>query len=203
MHIKRMMGKRGQPNLLYAFSLGFLLGIFFIQFFGKAFYSDAGIFSDYMLDVYKYTPIDAGDFMMYLCQTRLGLILLMSLLSTTVFGILSIYAAALWCGISIGMILSAATIRFGIKGILLFLAGTMPHFILYVPAFLYFLNICYKLCTKLYFSDREFVHSERNKKQEIALFFARNIVVFAVVIIGIFLESYVNPNFFAKVLKFF
>ena len=65
-------------------------------------------------------------------------------------GYLCRFDFALWAGTMAGVFLSVASIRYGMKGIALVLAGILPQYLLLVPACIMLMNWCYKICTALY-----------------------------------------------------
>jgi len=96
--------------------------------------------------------------------------------------------------------------RYGLKGILLIVGAFLPQYIFYVPAFWMLLNWGYHICCVMYFPARVYDEKEypfRSRKN----FWLRQglqlMTIFLVVIIGIVLESYVNPIFLTKILKIF
>jgi len=193
-------------HFTYVFLFGFFVGAFIMNLWKSDFLTGAGFLDEEMLYQMKYTKIDSELFFFYVLKKRLFLFFIIALLATTYLGIVVTYGAILWFGFAGGMIMAAIAIRYGLKGIFLILASFLPHYILYIPAFFIMLNWCYRICCIMYFPARVYEQQSqihRNKK----MFWLRKGVQFLllvmVVIIGILLESYVNPVFLTNLLKIF
>ena len=91
----------------------------------------------------------------------------------------------LWYGISSGLFLAIVLMRYGVKGLLLLVAGMFPHYLIYVPALI------------LVF------HLSREKRTVSSKYILQLLVISSVVIIGCILECYVNPEIVEKILKKF
>ena len=122
---------------------------------------------------------------LFLLQQRLAIILSLFILSTTTLGNLYVYMNVLWYGISSGLFLAIVLMRYGVKGLLLLVAGMFPHYLIYVPALI------------LVF------HLSREKRTVNSKYILQLLVISSVVMIGCILECYVNPEVVAKILKKF
>ena len=122
---------------------------------------------------------------LFVLQQRLIIIFSLFVLSTTALGNLYVYMNVLWYGISSGLFLSVVLMRYGVKGLLLLVAGMFPHYLIYVPALI------------LVF------HLSREKRTVNSKYILQLLIVSSVVIIGCILECYVNPEVVAKILKKF
>ena len=130
-----------------------------------------------------------------------GIILI--LLSSTGIGLISVYACVVWQGMLAGMTITAATIRFGIKGLLLILGSVFPHQLLLIPAQVMLLGWCYENSRKGQMKGNMVTPYYRSKKQQ---FLHQGIIllwIWIVILIGCFLESYVNPILISDLVKIF
>ncbi len=129
----------------------------------------------------------AGDttVFFYILKERLSIVFALFLLATTSLGSIYVHMNVMWYGISSGLFLTIVLMRYGVKGILLLIAGMFPHYLIYVPAVALTLHL-----TK----DKRIVNSK---------FLGQLFVITVVVIIGCVLECYVNPEVVAKLLKNF
>ena len=111
------------------------------------------------------------------------------------------YVGAL--GIGWGALMAILGLRYGIKGLMIMLAAISPQVIVYLPACLYFFHLCYLLCVKLYFPHKDYWKGNGTTK----VFLFKNLIyicmAIVVVIIGVVLESYVNPKIFFAFIKSF
>lgn len=151
----------------------------------------------------KYLEINGGAFLLYVLKKRFRTIILLCVLATTYAGVLAISLFSIWLGMTAGFFLSAAAIRYGMKGILLILAGILPQYFVLVPAVIMLMNWCYQLCTWLYFPYRCCENTCRIKQQYYIKKILQILIIFGVVIIGSLLESYVNPIILCNFLNFF
>ncbi len=187
----------------FLFVVGFVIGILFVNFRSGMFLSDEGIFCKTSMNRMKYLDVDHRLFFRYVLVQRLKWLFLAGLLSTTCFGIVAIYACMAWQGILTGMIITAAVIRYGMKGMVLILSVFFPHQFLLFPASIMMLYWSYQNCCFLYFPGKNPSILLRNQKRQ----YLRQLLllgwIVGVVIIGCVLESYVNPLLLSDVIKIF
>ncbi len=200
------MWKKGRNSVyifwLYLFLGSFLLGVIAMNLGNELFLTQDGIFSTSSINRLKYIEVDNVSFLKYVLKYRMGEGALMILLSGTGIGLLSIYACIVWRGALAGMTITAATIRFGMKGLLLILGGVFPHQLLLVPAQIMLLGWCYENCGKGRFSNYP-ASCYRSRKQQL---FRQGILLLwiaVVILIGCILESYVNPILISDLIKIF
>ncbi len=201
------MLRNGKSNIyvlwFYLFLGSFLLGIVAMNLGNEFFLSEDGIFSTASMNRLKYIEIDSGGFFKYVLKHRMGEGMLLILLSSTSIGLVSVYACIIWQGVLAGMTITAATIRFGMKGMLLILGGVFPHQFLLIPAQIMLLVWCYENCGKGRFSRKYMISCYPNKKQQ---FLRQGIILLwigMVILIGCILESYVNPILVSDLIKIF
>lgn len=208
------MGKFGQPKtrqsrlLLGIVALGFLFGLVLMNTGKKVLLENTGLLSENMLYAVKYAPVDSNAFFLYVLQKRLGTALILAVLSTTWLGLAAVWTCAAWLGISFGMLVMAALLRYGLKGILLIAVGIFPQAFIYFPVALLLLRWSYEFCMTIYFPDKvqtsALLHGENSGKYALlrnkALTF---VLLLGVVIIGCILESYVNPKLVLNLLQIF
>ncbi|MGN1148341.1 MAG: stage II sporulation protein M [Lachnospiraceae bacterium] len=189
-------------------AVGFIIGLFLMNMGKKALLGDTGILNEYMLYEMKYSDVDSNAFFGYVLQKRLGAALLLAVLSTTWLGLAATWTCAAWMGVSFGMLVMAAMLRYGAKGILLILVGVFPQVLVYFPASLLLLQWSYEFCTAMYFPNRAskgaFTGGETvGKSFLIRKKILQFLLLLGVVIIGCALESYVNPKLVLNLLKIF
>lgn len=193
----RVERNRGKADIIqYAylsFFLCFVLGIFGANLLLKGQGGGTG-WSAYWMESLQYRQIRTGDFFAYLLSERMPIFLLFLLLAFTnlslVLGILYIG----WQGFCVGTLMSLAVMTYGIKGILLILIGMLPHYILYFGLLFFYLWLM-----------REKRNGQRLPqaagKRRVCLCLL-GLLLLIIFMTGIFLESYVNPYFLKKYLKF-
>lgn len=187
---------------IFLFMAGFIAGIFLINMNSNFFVGENGIYNTGTINRLKYLEIENSTFFRYVTAGRFKDYLLLGLMSTTYLGIVIAYGAAAFQGMMLGMVITVAVIRFGLKGILLVLSSFFPHQLLLLPAGAMMLMWCCQNCRALYFDRRTIWNGELKKK-----YFFRQLImlvwILMVVMIGCILESYVNPMLLMDVVKFF
>lgn len=181
----------------------FLLGVIVMNMGNEMFLGEAGIFNTASLNRLKYIEINNGKFFWYVLRRRMVECAGMLLLSTTALGLVAVYGAVLWQGMITGMLLTAATIRYGIKGILLILGGMFPHQCLLIPAGIMLFVWCLENYYWIHRYGKGTMGYFRNRRQQ---FFHQGILlvwIILVFLIGCILESYVNPILISDVAKIF
>ncbi len=187
----------------YLFIISFFVGTLFMNFGSERMLGENGIFNNEAMNRLKYLEVEEGKFFRYVLSKRLKDYFVFGLLSTTYLGIASAYLCVAWHGLLTGMAITAAVIRFGLKGILLILAGFFPQQLLFIPAGIMMISWCYQNCSYLYFPARRVWPVQRVGKRQ----YTRHILllcwIIGVVIIGCVLESYVNPLLITDMAKIF
>ncbi|RDU25236.1 stage II sporulation protein M [Anaerosacchariphilus polymeriproducens] len=198
----RLKGKIEIPHknlLLCIFSGGFLLGIIITNIFGKNYVEEMGILSDYFIQRYKYASISSDELFFYVLKRRAIVIAGIWAMGFSALGVFSVWLFIGWFGFSIGTLLTASIIRFGVGGILFSLGAIIPHYLIYVPVLSVLIGKVYCTCLKIYYPTK--VMEYQNKKKIYLEYFATFLLISVVCIIGVLLESYVNPMIFKKVLR--
>lgn len=165
--------------------------------------TEDGIFSAASVNRLKYIEIDSNRFFRYVLKNRVGESALLLLLSTTGIGLASVYVCIIWEGVLMGMTITAAVIRFGIKGLLLVLGGSFPHQLLLIPAQIMLLGWCHENCTRIHFPSRYTPAYYNSKKQQFIRQGITLLWIGIVVLVGCILESYVNPMLISDLVKIF
>lgn len=192
-----------KTSWLFVFMTGFVIGVLLINFWDKAENAEEGLVSLYTLERLKYFEIDNGKLFWYVLEERLKVLFLLALLSTTILGIATIYCYMAWLGLSLGALLATMTLRFGIKGTLLFGACAFPHYLIYVPLTVFFIRWCYGLCVKIHFPHKDYNGIYGNRKQQIVRWFLQLAFLILGLFLGILLECYISPLFLHKIIKIF
>jgi len=179
----------------YLFLGGFIFGIFLMNAGWEVLLTEEGLFAASDINRLKYLDIDGGKFFPYVLKKRAESILIPVLLSTTVLSCIVVYGYLIWQGMLMGMMLTAALIRFGLKGVLLVAAGVFPHQLLLFPAMVMVLIWCH---------DRQ--QSNRYSSGAKLYYMQKAVSVLWIcfmLLTGCILESYVNPILVSEVLKIF
>lgn len=195
--------RRIYSRWFYLFLLGFLAGILLMNLGSSDSLREEGIFSTSVMGRIQNLEVDSGNFLRYELPVRIRPLVVMMLISTTYFGILASYLCMVWYGILSGMMITASVIRFGLKGILLIMAGIFPQHLLFVPAIIMMMCWCYQTCSFLYFQEKSIWPLYQNKKRQIIHQAGMLFWIICIVIIGCILECYVNPILLSDIAKIF
>lgn len=178
---------------------GFLMGLFITNLQKDSLTAKDGILSSDLLFYMKYSKVETSALFCYILRERIKIVIILCVLSTTWLGMVASYTCSAWMGFSFGSLCMTSVIRYGLKGIILILAGIFPQCIVYFPAAFLLLSWSRELCRVLYYTAD--YHGDRNR--EIRKKALQYLALVVVVVIGCILESYVNPGIVKGLLKVF
>ncbi len=193
-----LLSYKRQSSLLYPFMIGFTIGVAITNIFAQSILLQEGYFSTYSLERLQYVQIDPNKLFFGILQNRFQIVLLIFIMATTIIGIISAHLFAGWYGFSMGVMITVLINRFGLKGSILFAACILPQVIFYVPAFNSLLNECRDISYILFLPQRSSPYHEHGSTPSFKRI-PRILMSLGVVIIGILLESYVNPVVVTKI----
>lgn len=185
--------------LLCIFGGGFLLGIIITNLIGKNYVEEMGILSDYFIQRYRYASIENTDLFIYILKKRAIVLAGIWVMGFSALGVVSAWLCAGWFGISLGILLTASVIRFGIGGLLFSLGALIPHYLVYIPILIILIGKVYETSIQIYYPSK--VTECKDKKKIYVEYIVFFIILMFVCIIGALLESYVNPVIFKKILQ--
>lgn len=195
--------RRAYGRWFFIFTLGFFFGILIMNFGNGRFVNKNELFNVSAMSRMQYIEVDSGNFLKYELPQRMKLYLILVFASTTCFGITVAYLCIAWHGILMGMLFTAAIIRFGLKGILLIMAGIFPQHLLFIPAAVMMLCWCHQTCCILYFPEKSVWPLYQKKKRQYVHQLGMLVWIICVVVIGCILECYVNPILISDIVKIF
>ncbi len=188
---------------LCIFIAGIFTGTFIMNLGSNIFLGDDGVFNSASLSRIKYLEVDGKSFFPYVLRHRIKPILFLGVISTTSLGVAAAYFCIAWQGILTGMLITAAVIRYGVKGMLLILAGLFPQQLLLLPAGIMMLCWCYENCCFKYYPGRCMWPAYGNKHKQYLHQGMLLVWIICVVVIGCILECYVNPILMTDIVKIF
>ncbi len=183
------------------FLAGLMAGVIYVSFRADSWGAEQQMVNTALLKRLGTMEIDTGMFFWYVLRKRLTALWMLAILATTFAGLVTIYLFVFWTGISAGIMSSTLVLQFGIKGGILFAGGLLPQYLCYIPAFLMMFAWCMRVYLQLYGGEYAGYAEERSGKGRQLI--PAILVIHGVVITGVFLESYVNPNFITEILKIF
>lgn len=166
---------------LILFFCGILVGVTFVQTQKNSAF--AGIFSEYFLNQYASLQIDFMKLFRYVGSCRLGQYAVL-VCCGSLAGAPLIYGGFIFLlGMTWGTVISISTLRLGLKGVLICVAGVFPQVFFYIPAYGWMVLWILKRGT----SRRKY------------LFLAA--AGFFFLFFGIVAEVYLNPGFLQQILR--
>lgn len=183
------------------FMAGILAGILLISFKKNILLESTGMLDEYTLYHMKYMTVDTSALFYYVLRLRMKSAIILAILATTYLGLVVCAGTAFWYGLSTGSFLATLVIRYGLKGILLAMAGVLPQYIIYVPAVAALLLWCESLNRSIYF--RNSISNEADKAKAWPKRLVQLAVIMGVLLLGCLLESFTNPGVLEKFLKIF
>lgn len=192
---------RGKLPYGLIFPGGVLAGILLIFVQKGLLLDNTGMLDEYTLYHMKYMTIDSAALFGYVLRLRMKSVIALTILATTYLGLVVCAGTAFWYGMSAGVFLGTAVIRYGLKGILFVLAGVLPQYILYVPAIAALLVWCESLNRSIYFKSGIRVEEEKSRLWPKRIF--QLAVILLMILLGCLLESFTNPGLLEKFLKKF
>lgn len=189
--------------MLYLFMVGFFIGILIVNIGHDIWIKDSGLLGTDMLKKLGNTTLESGSLLGYILKHRLFVLCLLSLLATTMLGISAICVYICYLGLAAGCLLSVAVIRYGIRGLILMVAGICPQGILLIPGYVALFLWVAGLNRVLYGRGTYVDSMERYSRQFYLKKGVQILGITVVVIMGCLLESYVNPKVLHLVLQIF
>ncbi len=141
----------------------------------------------------KEMTLKSGRLFYEILKVRGGTVLVLLMAGTTYLAPATCILTALWIGMCFGIFQVNAVLQFGIKGILLLPAATMPQFLIYLPTYYFLLRWCEKLYRTIY------LRSDWKKWNA----FLSLILILASMAAGAFLECLVSPRTWQAILNIF
>ena len=173
------------------FVICLLLGVVLGTVFGnvlKDFYLDSFVlFNPDYIKALKESNIDGLSVAQMAFVSYFKSFGLMCLFVTTIIGTPCLYSHCIYKGFSVGFLITAATLRYGAKGILFFLAYNFPQSLIIVPMFVMLYVNGYELNYQL-FSRIEHEHVKLSQ------YIPYVIILIIALILASLMEGYVNTN---------
>ena len=172
--------------LFIGFLACFLIGIVLANMIGADSFRQIGGLTQYYLKQFQYADIQPQELLWHVGCNRLFLFLTLFMLGMIVKGNLVHVLFVAWSGFAYGYFCVLSISALGTKGFLLCLVALFPQFFAYVPAYLGLVQM----------SGHRRTYTGWRRAAWI-------ILLLLVLIVGILLESYINPLILQKVLKIF
>lgn len=179
--------------------MGMILGILIMNIGKGILLEETGLFDEDILYRMKYMTVDSDALFCYVLRKRMLILLGIAVLTTTYLGLATCMGSICLCGMSMGLYLTALTVRYGIKGLFLAFVGIFPQAICYVPALLLLWGWSESVYRLIY---EQKVHADISRK-DLWNKLSQLVVIGVIVVIGCLLEGYVNTGILRAYLKIF
>ena len=179
-----MRGYKSKNQLLISFLVvGFFIGVIYENVVAKNQVITTDIFLKSNLQRYLQTDVIAEKYSWYVLKERIFILLMLGILSCMKWKKIFVVMCLSVIGFFSGVFCVAAILQLGIKGILICVAGALPQALFY--GFMYGMMFVFWF----WFPERKWNHT-------------KTIFLFALLIIGILLEIYVNTIVVKFVIRF-
>ena len=167
--------------------LGMISGTLFANFFGTKHINDWGIFDGVYMEKYNTITINYPTLWKYVAQDRIRDIVFLSIISLTSISISIFLIYLFYIGIGIGLVVSMATMQYGIFGLWLYVVSIFPQYIFYGVAF--------------YIIANNLVKSKKNETKKPNYRLVATIIISCLlVLIGTCTEAFINPSFMKNII---
>ena len=198
--LKQQLRKLGEVKFgLVLLGFGIVLGILFARLFKGFYWNNINIFDSNYIDKIKNSSIEYSVLLKYVYWNVFKPFVLFWIVCVTVLGIPFIGGCLLYMGFQGGFFVSVILMKYGIKGILLLLGYTFPHYLVYIPVALLCFRSGYWFCRSLRYDNL----GRKGKTDKILKYIILILFFSFLLLVGGFLETYVNTFILKKILYFF
>ena len=180
----------------FLFFLVFLSGVISANVLGVVLGRELGAMNEYFMNRYMYADIQGRELFPFLFYKRVPEMVLVLFLSIGIYGTFVIDGYIAYLGFSLGFLSVIAIMNYGIRGVLLMAGLFLPQWLFYVP-----MLILWRIRLRKYKGmEKEYPFGEKRRRggMKWAVVLAEAAVL---VLLGLFMESYVNPFFLQKIIR--
>lgn len=186
-------------RILVLFTAGFLAGLALIYIGQESLVADADFLDSFSVGRMGVLEIDKSMLFFYSIRQRLTPAVLLTVLTAAGIGGMAVSLYLIWTGFCAGTILSVLSIRYGIRGILLFAGGIFPQVLLLAPAYLFLFRWCQGFQDRMY--NGRYGGGGAGKRGVLRI--GTLLMILGMLTAGCLMESYINPVILQKVFLFF
>lgn len=180
--------------------LGLFSGVLFANTFRNSYDKQMLNYENSVFSDITTNEIDYPGLFRYVLVKNFGEFIVFWLLCITILGIPYMAYKIISFGFFTGFFISAVSVQYGMKGILLILAYVFPHGLIYLPIMIMSLYKGFELCRSIYHDKRNHISGLPTLiKPKLALVF----ILAVGLVIGCFLEAYVGSFILKKTLGLF
>lgn len=178
------------------FFLVFLSGVISANILGIVSGRELGAVSEYFVSRFLYADIKGQELFPYLFYKRVPGFFLLLFLSVGIYGTWIADGYISYLGFSAGFLSVIAIMHYGIRGVLLMLGFFLPQWLFYAPVLAVW---HYGLRSYKGVGERD-MYGERKKTRHMKIA-GSFVIALVLLMLGLFVESYVNPFFLQKIIR--
>ena len=129
------MMKNQSRVVILIYMMGFLLGIVYVNMNSGEYISAMGIFNQNFAEQFQKADIEGVQYLGYLIRLRVIPAIILAIIGTTRFRRIGSTVFLVWTGMLCGVYFTCAVMNYGVSGVLLCVAGLLPHMICYLFAY--------------------------------------------------------------------
>lgn len=145
--------------------------------------------------------INGRDLYFYIWQQRIASLLIIWLMSFTIFCRPVLYGYSTYFGFLVGSMVSVLTMDFGIKSLIVYLGLLFPQGIIYVAVWI--VLIAKALDENVKFQEVDAYGRRKSYKPQLIRWGTYFLVLIVIFSVGVATETFINPWFVSKVLTIF
>lgn len=172
----------------WLFVIGFLIGVLIPNIMWKEVYLQASVVEGYLLECLGDLEYQKEQLLYEVIKKRAGMAILTGICGISIFGVPVSIIVMMIQAFEFGCILTSSILQFGVQGGLVGISLLLPQGIIYFIAM-------YGICTIAFFSSREVWRNQNIFNKHIYKYLVKWIVLLICMAVGIFLETYVGPEF--------
>lgn len=188
-------------NLVSFFVVGLFGGMIIMNLGKSILLENTGLLDEYTLQQIEAMTVEHSAFFYFVLKERFSKAIVLAILSTTYLGMVICIGTVWWYGMCIGAFLAGSVIRYGFKGVLLVCISIFPHYLFYIPAIIALFAWCEKLYRTIYYEQRQ--GRGKNGQYGFLRYLLQFMGIVIALLIGVFLESFLNPILLKSMLRFF
>ena len=200
-------GVRFKRRAFWVFLGGFLIGLALIHIGQERFVGNSQFLDSVRVERVGSLALDRQGLFGYSLWQRLWPAGLLCLLAAAGIGGAAAFVFLTWCGFCAGAILSVLSLRYGIRGVLLFAGGIVPQVFLLVPAYLMLLEWCVTFRRSGYGKDGRSlgIKASLGRSEEKGMARRERCLLPAFLLLGMgcLAESYINPILLEQIFHLF
>ncbi|MDF2542061.1 MAG: putative rane protein [Herbinix sp.] len=177
--------------------IGVIVGVICANVFQTSYYDQMVSYESDIFTGISTMKIDYFALLIYVLGNNFREYFVFWLASVTILGIPYMVYKILSFGFTTGFFVSAITMQYGYKGILIILVYAFPHGLLYLPVALFSLYKGYNLCRSMY---HEYKNNVNNKLKLVKEQLPSVLLLAIVLLLGSIMEAYIGAFLLQKTL---